>query len=186
VTGIITVQDTDGIPVVDAIVIVTNNVDIYRQGITDANGAWDTTIPEGPLPWGDYAVLILDVEGSWSWDGQSDLLITILPPPPPPPPSGRITAWRVRDIATGIWYNWDNGSWSTPPPICTPGVGMLYVAVWVVALGDVTLTLRLIEVDTGRVLAEKSGYVLNGSGIDLVWTGDMPMRNYSLTCTVLP
>jgi len=102
---------------------------------------------------------------------------------------GKITAIRVQDIATGIWYNWDNGSWSTLP-ICTPGAGNLYVAFWIVNVGDtydwIDLYLRKGGPGTGEELIAKRVWLNPGAGGGVEWTGDMPTSELNLTCETYP
>ena len=109
--------------------------------------------------------------------------------------TGKITAVRVQDIQRDIWFNWDNGIWSTPTPSCAPGAGALYISFGAVntgaVSGNITLTLKKMELGpTGEqyetILAQVTAYAAPGGLVGLEWTGDMPPNPIFITCYAEP
>ena len=109
--------------------------------------------------------------------------------------TGKITAIRVQDIQRGIWFNWDNGAWSTPTPSCAPGAGVLYIAFGAInngaVSGNITLTLQKMELGpTGEqfitILKQVTAYAAPGVLVGLEWTGDMPPNPIFVTCYAEP
>jgi hypothetical protein len=101
---------------------------------------------------------------------------------------GRVEAIRVQDVERGIWFNWDYISLWDQLPSCDGG-NPVYVAFWVVNTdlpNPGTLTLQLVNVDTGQVLASKSEYVPDANGVGIEWNGTMPPKAFNLRCKVTP
>ena len=105
--------------------------------------------------------------------------------------TSRIMGVRVQDVARQIWFNWDNGVWSTPTPSCVPGAGNLYIAFAAENIGEIggniTLTLEKMELDQYgypyyTILAQKTVYVDPDTPVGLEWTGDMPPHPLFITC----
>ena len=97
-------------------------------------------------------------------------------------------AIRVQDLNRGIWFNWDYITRWDQSPSCNGGAPV-YVAFWATNIdlqGPGTLTLRLVNVGTGQVLASKSQYVVGGEGVGIEWNGTMPPANFTLRCEVTP
>lgn len=108
--------------------------------------------------------------------------------------SGRIWSIRVQDIAKQKWFNWDRGNWDAAgTPVVTPGVNNLYIVFGIMVepvypIASEYMTLEIIEVATGTVLASKSVWVSSGATeqTGLEWTGNMPHSPYSITLLVTP
>ena len=100
--------------------------------------------------------------------------------------NGKITAIRVQDVATHVWYNWDNGAWSTPVPTITPGAGNLYIAAYTTNNGGPSsLTLTIAQTGYG-LLASKTQSIGNGESFGLEFTGDMPYAAIQISIAVTP
>jgi hypothetical protein len=191
---IITVLDINNNPVANMdIWLIDLSGNVYLTGVTDGSGNWDT----GPLPSGDYEIILHGDYDAGLWSGQSDIIVVynLLPPVY----SGKITGIRIQDKISQVWYNWDdperrwyvlNGEQKVyvSGPACASGVNNLYVAFWIVANGTGLYTLTIAEVTDGveHVLLQNQYRVENGLGQGVEWTGTMPLQNYTVVCRVDP
>jgi len=100
--------------------------------------------------------------------------------------NGKIIAIRVQNVATGQWFNYDNGVWDTPTIMITPGPGNLYIAAYVQNQGgQAALTVNINKLGTG-VIATKSQNVGNSESFGLEVTTDMPYVAVGISISVNP
>ena len=160
------------------IVAASVQIDFYFPitGQTDPNGAFYFD----PLPYNAYNTIVW-ANGynafTTTIDGVSDVTIA-LSAVTPPSTATTIIAIRVRDINKDVWYSWDNGArpWnvSTGIAVGTPVYAVVYATTPIAQ----NVTMKVMDANTGTVLASKTAWAVPGSGsgqgIFVEWTGNMP------------
>jgi len=116
-----------------------------------------------------------------------------------------ITAIRIQDVARDLWFSWDknsqypNGYWNNaggggnnaPPgqtPSITPGNNNLYVAFYAVnGYGyGVNMALYIYDANYNTLASNINVLTSAGHGVELEWTGNMPVNPYQIILYSLP